>query len=240
MLLPFSIEPLIDFPLIDLPLIDLPLIDLPFAVTTSRPRARAESSFAALPPQAATSTAAAQAIARGPLIRTNPEAIFFLADILCAPFQASRITRRIQTHSRRGGGRSASVKLPARDLDLDRHDFDTRMSVLDLVNHGKSGDRASRRPAALPGIEILLRPKEIPGPHRVWRARPVVRRAVLRVRAAYIACCVLWGSSWMMIKIGLRDLPPFLFAGSRMILASAVLLPFAIRAGLRGYGRRTW
>ena len=43
-----------------------------------------------------------------------------------------------------------------------------------------------------------------------------------------------------MIKIGLRDLPPFLFAGSRMVLASAVLLPFAVRAGLRGYGRRSW
>src|SRR3954462_7320311 len=81
MLLPFSIEPLIDFPLIDLPLMDLPLIDLPFVVTTSTPRARAESSFAALPPQAATRTAATQAIARGPLIRTDPE-MLFLADIL--------------------------------------------------------------------------------------------------------------------------------------------------------------
>src|SRR3954451_15203775 len=110
MLLPFNVVPLID-----LPLMDLPLIDLPFAVTTSTPRARAESSFAALPPQAATSAAAAQAIARGPLIRTSPETMLFLADILCAPFQASRITRGIQTHSRRGGGRSASVKLPARD-----------------------------------------------------------------------------------------------------------------------------
>jgi drug/metabolite transporter (DMT)-like permease len=44
----------------------------------------------------------------------------------------------------------------------------------------------------------------------------------------------------MVIKIGLRDLPPFLFAGARMLLASAVLLPFAIRAGLRGHGRRAW
>src|SRR2546423_1750828 len=68
----------------------------------------------------------------------------------------------------------------------------------------------------------------------------VIRRPVLRTRAAYLACCLLWGSSWMMIKIGLRDLPPFLFAGSRMVLASAVLLPFAVRAGLRGYGRRSW
>jgi len=44
----------------------------------------------------------------------------------------------------------------------------------------------------------------------------------------------------MMIKIGLLDLPPFLFAASRMMLASAVLLPFAVRAGLRDHGRRSW
>jgi drug/metabolite transporter (DMT)-like permease len=59
-----------------------------------------------------------------------------------------------------------------------------------------------------------------------------------RVRAAYLSCCVLWGSTWMFIKLGLRDLPPLLFAGTRMLLAAAVLLPFAARAGLRGHGRR--
>src|SRR5689334_3783540 len=44
----------------------------------------------------------------------------------------------------------------------------------------------------------------------------------------------------MVIKLGLRDLPPFLFAGTRMLLATFVLLPFALRKGLRGYGRRVW
>jgi drug/metabolite transporter (DMT)-like permease len=44
----------------------------------------------------------------------------------------------------------------------------------------------------------------------------------------------------MFIKLGLRDLPPFLFAGTRMLLAAAVLLPFAVRAGLRRYGLRDW
>jgi len=44
----------------------------------------------------------------------------------------------------------------------------------------------------------------------------------------------------MVIKLGLRDLPPFLFAGTRMLIAAAVLLPFAARAGLRGYGPRDW
>jgi drug/metabolite transporter (DMT)-like permease len=34
----------------------------------------------------------------------------------------------------------------------------------------------------------------------------------------------------MAIRIGLRDLPPFLFAGTRMLVACMVLLPFALRA----------
>ncbi len=53
-----------------------------------------------------------------------------------------------------------------------------------------------------------------------------------RIRLAYVSCCVLWGSTWMTIKVGLRDLPPFFFAGTRMLLAAALLLPFAWRAGL--------
>ena len=44
----------------------------------------------------------------------------------------------------------------------------------------------------------------------------------------------------MVIKLGLRDLPPFLFAGTRMLIAAAVLLPFAAGAGLRSYGPRDW
>lgn len=58
-----------------------------------------------------------------------------------------------------------------------------------------------------------------------------------RVRFAYLTCCVLWGSTWMAIKIGLRDLPPLFFAGTRMLLAAAILLPFAFRAGLRRHSR---
>ncbi len=58
-----------------------------------------------------------------------------------------------------------------------------------------------------------------------------------RTRAAYLGCCVLWGSTWSVIKLGLRDLPPLFFAGSRMMLAALVLLPFALRAGLRRQAR---
>ncbi|MGA9525644.1 MAG: EamA family transporter, partial [Myxococcaceae bacterium] len=49
----------------------------------------------------------------------------------------------------------------------------------------------------------------------------------LRVFVAYVACCVTWGSTWSVIKIGLEDLPPLRFAGMRMLLAGLVLLPIA-------------
>jgi drug/metabolite transporter (DMT)-like permease len=32
-----------------------------------------------------------------------------------------------------------------------------------------------------------------------------------------------WGSTWLFIKLGLRDLPPLSFAGLRFVVAVAVL-----------------
>jgi drug/metabolite transporter (DMT)-like permease len=58
---------------------------------------------------------------------------------------------------------------------------------------------------------------------------PGTKRNSFRVLAVYACCCVLWGSSWLAIKIGLREWPPMLFAGLRMTLASACLLPFVAR-----------
>lgn len=51
------------------------------------------------------------------------------------------------------------------------------------------------------------------------------------VALAYAACCLLWGSTWMVVKVGLTDLPPLYFAAARMALAFALLTPFALRLG---------
>src|ERR1700730_2483460 len=61
-----------------------------------------------------------------------------------------------------------------------------------------------------------------------------------RVRFLYVACCILWGSTWLVIKLGLRDLPPLLFAAPRMDPAAALLFPFAVRAGLLRLRRLDW
>lgn len=38
-----------------------------------------------------------------------------------------------------------------------------------------------------------------------------------------IAICIIWGTTWLAIKVGLESIPPFLAAGARFLLASAVL-----------------
>ncbi|MGC4001434.1 MAG: EamA family transporter [Anaeromyxobacter sp.] len=47
----------------------------------------------------------------------------------------------------------------------------------------------------------------------------------------YLGVAVLWGSTWMVVRIGLDALPPLLFAGVRMALAAALLAPVALRGG---------
>lgn len=52
-----------------------------------------------------------------------------------------------------------------------------------------------------------------------------------RAAMAWVALCLIWGSTWMAIKVGLRDLPPITFAGIRFAIAAALL--FAIVAARR-------
>ncbi len=49
--------------------------------------------------------------------------------------------------------------------------------------------------------------------------------------AAFVALALIWGTTWGVIKIGLRSLPPLLFAGGRMALAG--LLMVGLMATLR-------
>ncbi len=51
--------------------------------------------------------------------------------------------------------------------------------------------------------------------------------------AAYLIVCVLWGSTYLAIRIGVADLPPFLFAGTRFVVAGVLLLALALAFGGR-------
>ena len=53
-----------------------------------------------------------------------------------------------------------------------------------------------------------------------------------KVIAAYIAVCILWGSTYLAIRIGVSAFPAVLFAGIRFVIAGAFLLLFAHLRGL--------
>jgi drug/metabolite transporter (DMT)-like permease len=42
----------------------------------------------------------------------------------------------------------------------------------------------------------------------------------------WLILCLIWGSTWIFIKLGLRDLPPITFAGIRFLFAAAILWVF--------------
>jgi drug/metabolite transporter (DMT)-like permease len=59
--------------------------------------------------------------------------------------------------------------------------------------------------------------------------------AGLRGRAliAYLLVCVVWGSTYLAIRIGVKDLPPVLFAGSRFLIAGLLLATIVVLTGDR-------
>ena len=55
----------------------------------------------------------------------------------------------------------------------------------------------------------------------------------MKARVVWLVLCVIWGSTWLFIKIGLTDLPPLTFAGIRFVIASIVLLAIILARRLQ-------
>jgi drug/metabolite transporter (DMT)-like permease len=45
----------------------------------------------------------------------------------------------------------------------------------------------------------------------------------MKSRIVWLLLCCIWGSTWLFLKIGLRDLPPISFAAIRFLIATAIL-----------------
>src|SRR5947208_3022965 len=78
-------------------------------------------------------------------------------------------------------------------------------------------------------------PETVPPPPSAQAETPQVRRRNLPRRLAathrsqmpvivWLILSLIWGSTWLFIKLGLEDLPPFTFAGIRFVIAAAILL----------------
>jgi drug/metabolite transporter (DMT)-like permease len=55
----------------------------------------------------------------------------------------------------------------------------------------------------------------------------------MKSRLVWLLLCCIWGSTWLFIKLGLADLPPFTFAGIRFLIASAILMSIIAMRGTR-------
>ena len=45
----------------------------------------------------------------------------------------------------------------------------------------------------------------------------------LKISAGYVLICLIWGSTWLVIRLGLDSLTPFISCGIRFILAAAFI-----------------
>lgn len=50
----------------------------------------------------------------------------------------------------------------------------------------------------------------------------------MKARIVWLVVCGIWSSTWLFIKVGLEDIPPFTFAGARFVLASILLMGLAL------------
>lgn len=59
----------------------------------------------------------------------------------------------------------------------------------------------------------------------------------LKAYLAYFAICIVWGTTYLAIKIGVTDLPPFLFAGFRWLVIGPLFFLFLV---LRKFDLPNW
>jgi drug/metabolite transporter (DMT)-like permease len=95
----------------------------------------------------------------------------------------------------------------------------------------------------LPLEENPANASTVPQRPRLRVSRPPSPPASGRLKAivAFAGLCAVWGSTWLAIKVGLRDLPPISFAGIRFAIAALILFAIVAARGVRlPWASRDW
>ena len=76
------------------------------------------------------------------------------------------------------------------------------------------------------------------------KMKSVIQNHSVSILLAFIVT-ILWSSSWPIIKFGLKEMPPLIFAGMRYVIASIILFLYVLfhpryRAELRHLSRKWW
>jgi drug/metabolite transporter (DMT)-like permease len=63
----------------------------------------------------------------------------------------------------------------------------------------------------------------------------------MKARLVWLVLCVIWGSTWLFIKLGLEALPPLTFAAIRFVIACAIIFSIIRIRGIQlPRARRDW
>src|SRR2546423_15270750 len=54
------------------------------------------------------------------------------------------------------------------------------------------------------------------------------KRIDWRIPAAWLTLCIVWSSTWLAIKVGLRDLPPISYVAIRFLVAILALIAVSV------------
>jgi drug/metabolite transporter (DMT)-like permease len=92
--------------------------------------------------------------------------------------------------------------------------------------------------------EVVERKGPQPRRGREGTGRPLPSRIDKRIWAALIVVYIVWGSTYLAIRVADRTIPPFLMAGVRFLVAGSLLFAWSIRRGKERdddpLGRRQW
>jgi drug/metabolite transporter (DMT)-like permease len=72
------------------------------------------------------------------------------------------------------------------------------------------------------------------------QATPALANPRVLVPLALLALYLIWGSTYLAIRVGLTSYPPFLMAGTRFLIAGAVLFAFLRWRGMAAPTRAQW
>src|ERR1700735_2689277 len=65
-------------------------------------------------------------------------------------------------------------------------------------------------------------------------------RPTWKTLLAFAIIYFVWGSTFLAIRVGVREVPPFLLAAMRFLVAVGVLYGWMVARGERSPGRREW
>jgi drug/metabolite transporter (DMT)-like permease len=77
-------------------------------------------------------------------------------------------------------------------------------------------------------------------PNHLQPMETVARPASWKILLAFAIIYFVWGSTFLSIRVGVREVPPFLFAGMRFVLAGLFLYGWMRLKGIAHPNRREW